>query len=117
MLTECTRAMSRDPVAYPDPETFNPDRFLKDGELYAGALDPYSYIFGFGRRYAVHIRGYLNVYANLTYRVCPGRHLADASLFLTCASTLHAFNISPPLDASGNPVKLEARVETDRVIA
>nr|BED43016.1 cytochrome P450 monooxygenase [Trametes versicolor] len=92
-------AMSRDPVAYPDPEIFNPDRFLKDGELYAGALDPYSYIFGFGRR------------------VCPGRHLADASLFLTCASTLHAFSISPPLDDNGKPVKLEARVETDRVIA
>ncbi|OJT08570.1 O-methylsterigmatocystin oxidoreductase [Trametes pubescens] len=111
-------AISRDPTAYPDPETFNPDRFLKDGELYAGALDPYSYIFGFGRRYAVFIHGFLNVYSNLAYiRVCPGRHLADASLFLTCAAILHAFSISPPLDDNGKPVKLKARVETDRVIA
>ncbi|EIW53210.1 cytochrome P450 [Trametes versicolor FP-101664 SS1] len=92
-------AFSRDPDVYPDPEAFNPDRFLKDGEFFTGALDPHSYIFGFGRR------------------ICPGRHLADASLFLACASILYAFNISPPLDDDGSPIKLEAKVVTDRAIA
>ncbi|KAL1936980.1 hypothetical protein VTO73DRAFT_2440 [Trametes versicolor] len=92
-------AFSRDPDVYPDPEAFNPDRFLTNGEFYAGALDPHSYIFGFGRR------------------ICPGRHLADASLFLACASILYAFNISPPLDDDGSPIKLEAKVVTDRAIA
>lgn len=50
-------------------------------------------------------------------RVCPGRHLADASLFLACASILHAFNITPPLDENGHPVKLEAKVTTGLVIS
>ncbi|KAI0819582.1 CyP450 monooxygenase [Trametes gibbosa] len=92
-------AFSRDPNYYPEPETFNPERFLKDGKCYSGTRDPYLYAFGFGRR------------------VCPGRHLAEASMFLACASILHTFNISPPLDAHGHPVKLKARVETDLIIA
>ncbi|KAI0628195.1 cytochrome P450 [Trametes polyzona] len=52
---------SRNPELYPDPETFNPDRFIKDGKLDPGTRDPYWFIFGLGRR------------------ACPGRHLADAS--------------------------------------
>ncbi|KAH9855276.1 CyP450 monooxygenase [Lenzites betulinus] len=93
-------AFSRDPRYYPDPETFDPERFFKDGKCYPGARDPSSYIFGLGRS-----------------RICPGRHLAETSLFLACASTLHAFKISPPLDANGHPVKLEPRVETGLIIA
>ena len=42
--------MSRDPTQYPDPETFNPDRFLKNGQLNPDVRDPASYVFGFGRR-------------------------------------------------------------------
>ena len=41
------RAMSRDPVAYPDPEEFRPERFLDPH-----ARDPMKYAFGFGRRSA-----------------------------------------------------------------
>ncbi|OJT12192.1 hypothetical protein TRAPUB_11262, partial [Trametes pubescens] len=48
--------------------------------------------------------------------ICTGRHLADTTLFLTCASTLHAFNISPPLDANGDPMKLAAKVATGGTI-
>lgn len=56
-------------------------------------------------------------YSNLMDSICPGRHLADTSLFLTCASILHAFNITPPLDDNGSPIKLEAKVVADRAIA
>ncbi|KAI0687567.1 cytochrome P450 [Earliella scabrosa] len=84
-------AYSRDPSVYPDPERFNPDRFLKDGKLNPEVRDPYSFIFGFGRR------------------ICPGRHLADASLFIVCASILQVFTVSPPVDAHGNPLPLEAK--------
>ena len=41
------RGMCRDPETYTDPEAFNPDRFLKE----APEMDPYSLVFGFGRRY------------------------------------------------------------------
>lgn len=55
--------------------------------------------------------------SNLVYRICPGRDYADVALFLTCASTLHAFNIAPPLDNDGSPIKLEAKVVTGGVVA
>ncbi|CDO68203.1 hypothetical protein BN946_scf184938.g55 [Trametes cinnabarina] len=80
-----------DPNHYPDPEAFDPDRFLLNGQLNPNIRDPSSYVFGFGRR------------------ICPGRHFAEASLFITCASILHAFTISPPLDARGAPRKLEMK--------
>lgn len=44
---------------YPDPEAFNPDRYIKDGQFYPGNLDPYAYIFGFGRRSAALRKTYV----------------------------------------------------------
>ena len=38
-------------------------------------------------------------------RICPGRHFAEASLFINIASVLHTFDITPPLDEHGHPVK------------
>ncbi|KIK87084.1 hypothetical protein PAXRUDRAFT_152429 [Paxillus rubicundulus Ve08.2h10] len=66
-------AMSRNEVKYPNPTAFLPERFLKsDGTLND---DKFGYIFGFGRR------------------ICPGRHLADASLWCAIACILAVFNI------------------------
>ena len=51
MLMNKCRAMSRDPVAYPDPDEFKPERFLdKNGNIDDKVLSPYEYVFGFGRR-------------------------------------------------------------------
>ncbi|KAI0668327.1 CyP450 monooxygenase [Trametes maxima] len=93
-------AYSRDADVYPDPEVFKPERYLTpDGQPNPNVRDPYTFIFGFGRR------------------VCPGRHLVDASVFLTCASILHMFTITPPLDGNGRPIQLEANMTTDLVIS
>ena len=43
-------AVCRDPSVYSDPETFNPDRFLKDGEINPQVLNPEDRVFGTGRR-------------------------------------------------------------------
>ena len=55
-LTQQHRAMLRDPVDYLDPETFNPDRFILDGQINPEVRDPAAIIFGFGRRCYILIR-------------------------------------------------------------
>lgn len=44
------RSMLHDEEVYPDPFTFNPDRFMKDGVLDKSARDPSHACWGFGRR-------------------------------------------------------------------
>lgn len=43
------------------------------------------------------------------HRICPGRHLAEQSLFIMIASILSAFSIAPPVDEHGKsvPCKLD----------
>jgi len=70
-----------DPKVYPDPHTFNPDRFLGlEGGIQRETL--LNVIWGFGRR------------------VCPGRQLAEASLFIAMASVIAAFDILLPKDSA-----------------
>ena len=38
-------------------------------------------------------------------RICPGRHLADASLWIAMAKLLAMFEISKPLDSHGNTIE------------
>ncbi|KAH9899373.1 O-methylsterigmatocystin oxidoreductase [Cubamyces lactineus] len=92
-------AMARDQKAYPNPEEFQPERFLKDGALDPTVRDPQKYAFGFGRR------------------ICPGRHFADASMFIIVSSVLHAFDIAPPLGEDGKPVRLEAKMTADLLLS
>ncbi|KAF9480947.1 cytochrome P450 [Pholiota conissans] len=82
------QAMTRDPDRYDNPEDFNPDRYMTADKL---SKDDITYTFGFGRR------------------ICPGMHLASASLWLAVVTTLSAFDIRPPKDAgaSGNEIPLE----------
>ncbi|KAI0742050.1 CyP450 monooxygenase [Daedaleopsis nitida] len=87
-------AYSRDPDIYSNPEDFDPDRFIKDGKPNGRVRNPHDFVFGFGRR------------------ICPGRHLADASLFMMCASILHIFSITPAKGEDGKPISLEAKFTT-----
>ena len=44
------------------------------------------------------------------YRICPGKHFAEASLFIMIASILHAVTIEHALDENGHPITPEAKM-------
>jgi len=76
--------MSLDENVYSDPYTFSPARFLPKPE---GKGEPYfTPVFGFGRR------------------ICPGRFLADDSLWIAVATILATLTISNTLDEHGNKI-------------
>jgi hypothetical protein len=81
--------MMHDPSLYHDPMAFKPERFLEaDGQ--SPELDPQSLIFGFGRR------------------ICPGRILADSTVWLSVAKSLAVFQISKPVE---NGVEVDVKAE------
>jgi hypothetical protein len=47
-----SRAILHDESVYKDPETFNPERFLKNGQLDPDVRSSEFVAFGFGRRYS-----------------------------------------------------------------
>ncbi|KAJ7448970.1 cytochrome P450 [Mycena latifolia] len=86
MVMGNTWAILHDEVMYPDPNAFKPERFLLDGKLNPAVRDPDA-AFGFGRR------------------VCPGRHLATSSVWITVVSILATFDIQKAVDDMGNVIE------------
>ncbi|ETW79487.1 cytochrome P450 monooxygenase 110 [Heterobasidion irregulare TC 32-1] len=84
----------KDPKTYAAPEAFSPERFIAS-EGHAKEKDPREYLFGFGRR-RVLITSCPRSDAGLFTRL-SWNPLADASMWLLCASALAAFDIRPPM--------------------
>ncbi|KAF7345632.1 Cytochrome P450 [Mycena venus] len=80
-------AILHDEIMYPDPHSFKPERFLLDGKLNPVIRDPETVAFGFGRR------------------ICPGRHMATSSLWITIASILATLDINKAIDENGEVVE------------
>ena len=54
--------------------------------------------------------------ADVQLRICPGRYMADNSLFLSIASILQAFNIGEATDKDGNVIPIEERWVSSLVV-
>ena len=92
---------------YPDPQSFKPERFLLNGKLNPAIRDPETAAFGFGRRSAHCIQRRASR-IELTYnkcRICPGRHMATSSLWITIASILSTLHISKAIGEDGKVVE------------
>ena len=50
-------------------------------------------------------------------RMCPGRHFAESTMFILCASVLSAFEIGPPVGEDGEPVEVKREARDDNMIA
>ncbi len=109
-----------DPEVYEDPHVFRPERFIRDGKLDPGPLDPASFAFGYGRRYVAPSRTKQVVFcgyrAHARSRICPGRYFAEATLFISIACALHVLDITPPLGEDGRPMKIE-HVQSDTLVS
>ncbi|KAG8719081.1 hypothetical protein FRC08_003699 [Ceratobasidium sp. 394] len=81
-------AVTRDESIYPDPETFNPDRFLDPSV-------PHEYLFGHGRRR------------------CPGMHFANSNLLIAFAYILTVFELGKGVDEAGNVIEPQKLMKKD----
>lgn len=79
------RAMTHDESVYENPDEFEPDRYIPPDKGGRGEPFPIGQ-FGFGRR------------------LCVGRHLAEASVWIVMASILSTMTIVPALDDDGNEI-------------
>ncbi|KAF7333787.1 Cytochrome P450 [Mycena venus] len=82
-----TWAILHDQDIYAEPHSFKPERFLLDGKINTAVRDPETAAFGFGRR------------------ICPGRYMATASIWIAVASMLAAFDIKKAVDEEGRVVE------------
>lgn len=82
-----------DPETYANPDAFDPERFLEP----RNEPDPNEESFGYGRR------------------ICPGRHLADDSIFITVARLLTTFNMKKAVDASGKEIQPQVRTTSGSI--
>ena len=82
---------------YPAPHTYDPERFLKNGQLNRSVKDPEDRIFGTGRRYNSAHAMVPTLMSFTIARICPGRYFALRSLFLNISRTLAVFDIEAPV--------------------
>ncbi|KLO17442.1 cytochrome P450 [Schizopora paradoxa] len=89
-------AMLHDPEEYPEPSIFRPERFLPGiGERVQ--RDPAKVAFGFGRR------------------ICPGRFMAENTVFIMAVQILAVFDICKALNDKGEVIEPEVKFTHDGV--
>ncbi|GAA6058281.1 hypothetical protein JCM3770_002891 [Rhodotorula araucariae] len=75
-------AIHLDPELYPEPTKFKPERFISESGALIGTKfsEAGHHAYGFGRR------------------ICPGKHIADRSLFIVFTRLLWSCSLRPAID-------------------
>ena len=105
-----SRGFTHNADTYSEPLDFKPERYLAENGS-VPEKDPRAHAFGYGRRYfpllyyrmLFHFLNYLFRYP--TIRICPGKELAEASLFTEIAMILATFSVAKAKDANGNIIE------------
>lgn len=97
-------ALARDESLYPDPETFNPNRWLDPQyPTYKEPLTEHPRLmghhgFGMGRR------------------MCPGIETTECELLVACSAILFGFKLEPNRDENGEPIWPDSKAFTPNLI-
>ncbi|OJA10759.1 hypothetical protein AZE42_04260 [Rhizopogon vesiculosus] len=91
-----TWAMTHNEQKYPNPNEFKPERFLHE----YGSLTSDTMPLGFG----------------WDRRMCVGRHLADAALWMAITSFLATFLVQKTLDAHGEEIPVVPKFSTSLIM-
>ncbi|KIJ07412.1 hypothetical protein PAXINDRAFT_121037 [Paxillus involutus ATCC 200175] len=83
-------AMLHNPDVYPEPHSFKPERYFKDGKL-DDEVSTSHIGYGFGRR------------------ICPGRYTADASIWVAMVTILSTLTVSKALDDKGREIDVDPK--------
>ncbi|KAJ7864575.1 cytochrome P450 [Mycena olivaceomarginata] len=78
---------ARDESIFPEPEEFRPERFTDGVKLFTNIVEPRDFAFGYGRR------------------VCPGRQIADSTVWITIVTMLYVFDIRKATGPDGHPIE------------
>lgn len=89
--------MLHDPAVYTEPHTFRPERFIAQ-EGKPAEPNPRLCFFGFGRR------------------ICPGRELADVSVWIETAVILATLSITKARDVNGEEITPNARFTEGTIV-
>jgi cytochrome P450 len=88
-----TRGMAHDPATYPDPFSFRPERFLGPNP----EPDP-AFVFGFGKRF------------------CPGRALAQTSIYMFVVHLLALFDVKAARRPDGQELEVKPEYHSSLVM-